>query len=57
MVKPTTTLAVRDIQSHVLQLCDYVDDIYSARAHDMLIDWSTVRAKANQVRTIILEGK
>jgi hypothetical protein len=47
----------RDFRAHVIQLCDYVEDLYRARNQTGLIDWHTAHEKAKQVRAAATEDR
>lgn len=50
-------MAPNDFRAHVLQLCDYVEDMYTARNQQGLIYWHTIHDKARQVRAVLMEEK
>ncbi len=45
-------MTARDFRAHVIQLCDYVEDVDKCRTmgHPLLVDWATVVGKAKQLR-------
>lgn len=49
---PMQTNPVREFCAHVLQLCDYVEDMRTEPLALKLFDYGVMRAKALQVRAI-----
>jgi hypothetical protein len=49
------TTIPRNLEAHILQLCHYVEDLYTARHTPDLIHWQTARDKAQQVKQFIME--
>lgn len=44
---------MRDILAHVLQLCDYVENLRTEPGLLVLVDYTVLRKKAEQVRKMI----